>query len=304
MLPIIFIIVSSLMILGVINKTRALLSGRTGYRFFQPLYSCGVLLRKGSIYSTRSTAITRTVPSLNLALVITAALFIPLGPIPALVSFNGDFVLWIYLLAAGKICIVLGALESGSSFQGMGANREVLYSMLVEPCFFLLIGTFALVTGACSFNAIFSQFDNVSINLLVLSIVVGYAFFNMALVENGRLPVDDPRTHLELTMIHEAMILDLSGVDLAFIQIAGWIKLAIFGTLMANAIVPPGVSHWASLLYFAITMTGYGIMIGLAESIMARNRMSRNATYIVTISAIGLLGFVVAYILSSNVLPI
>lgn len=304
MTPLLFIAISSLLICGIINKVRALLSGRKGCRLFQPLYTVSALLRKGSVYSNQSTVLTRVVPSLNLAVVIIAALFIPLGQSAALISFDGDFILWAYLLALGRLAMILAAFESGSAFQGMGASRELLYSMLLEPCFFLLIGTLAMVTGFWSFNAIFAQFDNLSINMLVLSIVVGYACLNLAMAENGRMPVDDTRTHLELTMIHEAMILDTSGVDLAYIYISGWIKLAMFGLLTANMLIPPQQMGNMMILYFAVAILGYGIIMGVCESVMVRNRMSKNATYLVTISAIGLLGLVVAYILSTNAFPI
>ncbi len=122
----------------------------------------------------------------------------------------------------------------------------------------------------------------------------------MALVENGRLPVDDPRTHLELTMVHEAMVLDLSGVDLAFIQLAGWLKLSIWGTLLVNVVVPGQIEGWMLAGWFLVAMAGYGVSVGAIESLMARNRMTKNATYLATLSAIGLLGFGVAYVLMTS----
>ncbi len=198
--PLVLILLGALFVLGLINKVRARMAGRKGYRFFQPLLSVQVLLRKGQVYSTSATILTRVAPALALAATGVAAAIVPLGTFPALIHFEGDFILFAYLMAFGKLVLVLAALESGSAFQGMGSAREVFFSMLVEPCFFLLIGTLALVTGQGSFSTIFATFDNMVVEFLVLSLVLGYAFFNIALVENGRLPVDDPRTHLELTM--------------------------------------------------------------------------------------------------------
>ena len=266
----------------------------------QRLLTVGVLLQKGEIYSTSATWLTRTAPALYLATTLGAVLLLPLGIFPAAVSFYGDFILFAYLLGFGKLALVLAALESGSSFQGMGSAREVLFSMLVEPCFFLLVGTLAMVTGYGSFSSIFATFDNVSMDWLMLSLVMGYAFLNVALVENGRLPVDDPRTHLELTMVHEAMVLDLSGVDLAFIQVAGWLKLSIWGALLVNVVVPGQVEGWMLAGWFLVAMAGYGVLVGAVESLMARNRMTKNATYLATVSAIGLLGFGVAYVLMTS----
>ena len=299
-IPLFLILVSAVCIKGVINKTRARLAGRKGVRFFQPLLTVGVLLQKGEIYSTSATWLTRTAPALYLATTLGAVLLLPLGIFPAAVSFYGDFILFAYLLGFGKLALVLAALESGSSFQGMGSAREVLFSMLVEPCFFLLVGTLAMVTGYGSFSSIFATFDNVSMDWLMLSLVMGYAFLNVALVENGRLPVDDPRTHLELTMMHEAMVLDLSGVDLAFIQVAGWLKLSIWGALLVNVVVPGQVEGWMLAGWFLVAMAGYGVLVGAVESLMARNRMTKNATYLATVSAIGLLGFGVAYVLMTS----
>lgn len=300
MIPFLLILLSSLFIRGVINKTRARMAGRTGVRFFQPLFTVGVLLAKGEIYSTSSTWLTRVAPAVYLATTLGAVLLLPLGVFPAVIGFDGDFILFAYLLAFGKLALVLAALESGSSFQGMGSAREVLFSMLVEPCFFLLMGTLAMVTGCGSFSAIFAEFDNMSVNLLMLSLVLGYAFVNVALVENGRVPVDDVRTHLELTMVHEAMVLDLSGADLAFVQVAGWLKLAIWGSLAVNVLVPGGTAGGLLVLWFLLAMAAYGVVIGVAESLMARNRMTRNVTYLVTVSAIGLLGMTVAYVLMTS----
>lgn len=300
MIPFILILASSLFVKGIINKTRARLAGRTGCRFFQPLLTVGVLLGKGEVYSTSSTWLTRVAPAVYLATAFGAALLLPLGIFPAAVAFDGDFILFAYLLALGKLALVLTALESGSSFQGMGSAREVLFSMLVEPCFFLLVGTLAMVTGYGSFSAIFAEFDNMPVNLLMLSLILAYGFLNVALVENGRVPVDDPRTHLELTMVHEAMVLDLSGVDLAFVQVAGWLKLSLWGMLAVNVLIPARTTGWLLVLWFLLAMAAYGAVIGLVESLMARNRMTRNATYLVTVSAIGLLGFAVAYLLMTS----
>lgn len=301
MIPFIWILLSAVCVQGVINKTRALLSGRRGVRFFQPLLTVGVLLNKGEVYSTSSTWLTRVAPAVCLASALGAATLVPLGIFPAAIGFNGDFILFAYLLAFGKLTLVLAALESGSSFQGMGSAREVLFSMLIEPGFFLLLGTLALVTGYGSFSTIFAEFDNMQVDWLMLSLILGYGFLNLALVENGRLPVDDTRTHLELTMVHEAMILDLSGVDLAFVEVAGWIRLSIWGLLAANALVPARMTgSGLSVVWFFVAMAAYGVVIGLIESFMARNRMTKNTTYLTTLSAIGLLGFAVAYVLMTT----
>lgn len=300
MISFLLILLSSVLITGTINRTRAILSGRKGYRFFQPLYNVQVLLGKASVYSSSRTTLTRLAPVVYLGSILSAACFLPLGQYGAIVGFQGDVVLFAYLLGISRMAMILGALDSGSSFEGMGSAREALFGMLAEPAFFLLVGTLALITGHYSFSAIFAQFDNIPINFMILSIVVGYGFLNLAVAECGRVPFDDPRTHLELTMIHEVMILDLSGVDLAFVQIGGWIKLSVFGMLLANALIPAQISGWILIVLFLAIQFFMGAIIGLGESFKARNRMTKNATYLATVAAIGLLSFIVAYILKTS----
>lgn len=301
MIALLLIILGALVVVGLINRTRSVLSGRKGYRFFQPLFNVLVLLKKASIYSTTSTIVTRAAAPVYLGAIITAAMMLPLGRyFPSIISFNGDIVVFCLLIALSRLALVWAAFDSGSSFQQMGASRESLFAMLVEPAIFLLVATLCLITGNSSFSTIFSKFDNNSLYLLILSVVVGYGFVKLSLAECGRVPIDDTRTHLELTMIHEVMILDFSGIDLAFVQIGGWFKLSIFALLTANSLVPPQIGGWMlTALYIAVLIT-YSLGIGVLESFSARNRMNKNATYIVAISAIGLLAYVVAIIVNSN----
>jgi len=303
MIAIIFIIITALTIPGIINKTRAIIAGRYGPRFLQPLLNTVVLLRKGSTYSTTSTIITELAAPVYLAALITAALCIPIGSFGAVISFDGDVILFCYLLALSRIAMLLAAADSGSALQGMGAARDMKYAMLGEPALFLLIATLALITGNYSFSAIFLAFDNHTANLIVLSMVVGFGIFKISLAECSRVPIDDPKTHLELTMIHEVMILDLSGIDLAMVHIGAWIKLSVFATLFANTLVPAGLSNFAMICSFIAVITLYGIAIGTIESLMARNRISKNNIFMLKISAIGLLAFTLAMLIYSNIIP-
>lgn len=301
MIAFVLIIIGALLITGIINRTRSILSGRRGYRFFQPLLTVGVLLRKASIYSTTSTFVTKIAAPVYLGAILTAALMLPLGRyFPAIIHFDGDIVVFCLLIALCRVALVWAAFDSGSSFQAMGASRESLFAMLVEPAMFLLIATLCLITGNYSFSTIFAQFDNISLYLLILSVVVGYGFVKLSLAECGRVPIDDTRTHLELTMIHEVMVLDFSGVDLAFVQIGGWFKLSIFAMLTVNSLIPAHIGGWLLPALYAVVVTAYSVGIGVLESFSARNRMNKNATYIVAISAVGLLAFVVAIIVNSD----
>lgn len=302
MIPLLLIIIGTLTVTGIINRTRAIAAGRRGYRFFQPIFDVQVLFQKSTIYSSSSTIITRIAPAIYLSAIVVAALTIPFGKFGAIVSFSGDVVLFCYLLTLSRISLVWAAMDSGAGFQSLGASRESLWAMLAEPALFLLIGTLCLITSHYSFSDIFASFDNMSLNLLILSVVVGYGFFKLALVECSRIPINDSRTHLELTMAHEAMVLDWSGVDMAFLTIGGWIKLSIFSLLFINSLVPARVDGWLLVALYLALLLLYGVLIGLVESTTARNRLNKNATYIVSISAISLMAFIVAYILSVNLL--
>lgn len=302
MIAFLILVVFAQLYLGVINRTRAVCAGRRGYRFFQPQMDIAVLMRKGSVYSTSSTVVTRLAPIVYLGTLLVAAMLIPLGEFGSIFSFRGDLVVFVYLLALGRLAMVWGALDSGGSFQGMGAARELFFGMLGEPAMFLLLGTLAMMTGNDSFSSIFAKFDNQEINIFIVSLLVGYGFAKLALMECSRMPIDDPRTHLELTMIHEAMTLEWSGVDLAYIKIGGWIKMSIFGMLVANALIPATVAGWALVVCYVAVQIVFAVFIGVLESFRARNKMGRNATYVATVSALGILAFVVAYILRSNVI--
>ena len=194
-----------------------------------------LLLRKGAVYSTTASALFRAVPSVYLGSAIVAALFIPVGELKPLLSFDGDIVCFTYLMALGRFALILGAMDTGSSFEGMGASREALYGALVEPALMLTAGTLALLAGHTSFARIFAEAATGDLQLTVLLVLTAYVLVKIVFTESGRVPVDDPRTHLELTMIHEVMCLDYCGTDLGMIKIAGWLKTAALSMLAADA---------------------------------------------------------------------
>lgn len=303
MIAFVLIIIGSLLIIGLINKFRAWMAGRKGTRFFQSLYTVNVLLKKAPLYGAGTSLVTRLAAPVYLASVILAILTLPLGGIQeALISFNGDLVLFCTLLTLGRLALVWAALDSGSSFQGMGASRESIFAIMVEPAIMMILATLAMVTGASSFSEIFDTLNNTSLVLIVLSAVIGYGVIKLALVECGRVPIDDVRTHLELTMIHEVMVLDLAGIDLAFIKIAGWLKMSGFVMLLLNIMLPPQFEWWTVALLFLAAVVCFAFIIGLVESYSARNRMNKNATYITTILAVGLLAYIVGLLLKLDII--
>ncbi len=289
----------ALAIPGFINRVRARLAGRRGIRFLQHLYDVRLLLRKGSVSSATTTALFRTAPSVVLGTAIVAALLVPVGDLPAVLSFEGDFVLLAYLLALGRFSLILAAMDTGSSFEGMGASREALYGALVEPALMLSFGTLALLTGHTSFASVFAAGAVWETQAAVVLLLTAYVLVKITVIESGRIPVDDPRTHLELTMIHEVMCLDYSGVDLAAIRIGGWLKTAVFSVLAADIFAAAWVSRWWIAAPAAVLLCS--LAVGVTESIRARNKLSRNTTYILTVAALAALALFTAYLLRLNI---
>lgn len=301
MISIFLIIATALFYPGIIIKTKSILSGRKGPSIIQPLYDLSLLLRKGNVISNTTSIIFKIAPSITLATIFTAALLVPFGNQGALVSFDNDFVMFSYLLALGKFFSIISAMDTGSGFEGMGANREALFSMLVEPAFFILMATFAAITGHTSFAQIFEILELYSNHyLIIVGIISGYLMIQITMIENCRLPIDDPKTHLELTMIHEVMILDNSGFDKALIHIGTMIKFAIYGSLIFNSLIVNKISTPILLLIYIVTQLIFAIIMGILESFRARNKMPRNAVYVLTLSVIGMIGFFMVLIMNKQ----
>jgi formate hydrogenlyase subunit 4 len=297
----VLIFIAALFFPGIILRAKSIASGRKGPGIFQPYRDILVLLKKGSVFSESSSIIFQIAPALSLASMICALLVIPFANQPALISFEADFVFFAAMLTLGKFFMIISALDTGSSFEGMGANREALYSMLVEPAFFILLGTFAMLTGYTSFSGIFSNFHITSNPYVLIFGIIGfYLFIQIIMIENSRLPVDDPKTHLELTMIHEVMILDNSGFDKALIHIGSYIRFALYGALICSSVVPAEWNMWLQIgLFFGLQIT-VACIIGLMESFRARNKLVKNPQFILTLSTIALIAFVVVLILTNK----
>ena len=301
MAGLILIVTAAFFFPGIILRAKSIASGRKGPGLLQPWRDISVLLKKGSVFSTTTGIIFRIAPAITLTTVLCAMLLLPFAEQKALFSFEGDFILFATLLALGKFFTVIAALDTGSSFEGMGASREAFFSLLVEPAFFILLATFAMFTGYTSFSVIFNHFFITGNDyVLIYSIIGVYLFIQIAMIENSRLPVDDPKTHLELTMIHEVMILDYSGFDKALIHMGTYLKFALYGSLIYNLIVPAGWNVFLQGGLFSAIQVFFALVIGLTESFRARNKMNKNPKFILTLSAVALVAFMVILILTDK----
>jgi formate hydrogenlyase subunit 4 len=290
MLSLILILTTGVFFTGIILRTKSITAGRKGPGIFQPIKDVIRQFKKGTIYSETTSFVFRLAPVVNIASVLMAILVVPFGSYPGLISFDGDFIFFAYILGLAKFLNIIAAMDTGSSFEGMGASREALFSMFAEPAFFILMGSFALLTGHTSFYDIFSSLHLHSSITYALGAMAAFVLVMIAMIENSRMPVDDPKTHLELTMIHEVMVLDNSGFDLGLILSAGYLKFAMYGAIIANFFIG-SASLPVALAAFAITQVLFAVLIGLIESFMARFRMNHNAQFIFALSSVSLLIF-------------
>lgn len=265
------------LLLGVIAKTKAAFAGRVGAPFLQPYYDILRLLRKGTVFSTTTTWLFRAGPLVALATTAVAALLIPFGFHPAPISFSGDMILYAYLFALGRFFTMTAALDTGSSFEGMGSAREATYSCLAEPTLFFALITLSRLSGSYSLSGMLS---NVTPGVWLyagasLLLLIG-GMFIVLLVENCRIPFDDPNTHLELTMIHEVMVLDHSGPAFGIIQYAAALKLFVLGAFFVRLALPFATGNaYLDWGVFMICMLLLALVIGIVESVMARLRLVR-----------------------------
>jgi formate hydrogenlyase subunit 4 len=279
---------------GVAARTRAFLTGRRGSPAFQLYRDLWKHARKGAVYSTTTTSMFRLAPVAVLTTALAATLMFPFNGREAAVSFPGDAVAVFYLLGLGRFLLVLGALDTGSSFEGMGASREVTFSSFVEPGVFLCLIVLTVVTDQFTLSGMLGpQLGLRWPSAAPALVMVGASLFVLLLAENARVPVDDPTTHLELTMIHEVMVLDHGGPDLAMILYAAALKLALFAALVVAVLVPRNAVPPAAA--FGILVGGIvlvAVAVGVVESATARLRLQKVPLFIAAGSALGAFGLI------------
>jgi formate hydrogenlyase subunit 4 len=279
---------------GVAVRTKALLAGRRGAPVLQLYYDLWKLLRKDTVYSGTTTWLFRAAPVVVVVTLLAAALLLPLDGLRAPARFPGDLLAFAGLLALGRFALVLSALDTGSSFEGMGASREVTVASFAEPTLFLCFIALVLATGDLSLSGMLGSPLAAAWRDAAASLVlIALSLFVLLLAENSRVPVDDPATHLELTMIHEVIVLDHSGPDFALILYGGALKLALFAALVVAVLVPRaglgGVAAIAALLGGLLLVA---VAVGVVESVMARLRLSRVPQLLVGAGALALLAIV------------
>ncbi len=283
------------LLLGVITKTKAAFAGRRGAPLLQAYYDIAKLLRKGTVLSETTTWVFLIGPAIAVIVPLFASLLLPLAGTAAPIAFRGDLIAFVYLFALSRFLTTSAALDTGSAFEGMGASREVTFAVLAEPALFFGLLALARMAGALSLSPLLTigaagwQRSSAALVLIVAS------WFIVLLAENSRVPFDDPNTHLELTMIHEVMVLDHSGPAFGLILYGAAMKLFVFSALVATLLLPrsgvPAIDAAASIAAVLLI----GVLIGIVESAMARLRLVRVPQLLITASLAA--GFAVVLVL-------
>ncbi len=273
------ILAISPLFVSLIKKVKAWTQGRFGPSVFQTYFTLIKLLKKEVIYSPNSSWIMRVTPLVTLAAILVAALFVPLVFVPEPVGGIGNIIFFLYLLALARFFTALAGLDAGSCFGGMGSSREMSISSIIEPTTIIVFAALAFVFKTLNIFDMFFLTAASGSPATPTLILIGISLFIILIVETSRIPVDNPETHLELTMIHEGMILEQSGRNLALMELSSAVKMTVLMALLINLIVPFGIATTLTFAGILIAVTVFVIkcsvlagLIGLFESSMAKKR--------------------------------
>ena len=291
-----FALLTAPLFAGVIFKVKAFFGGRKGSPVLINYYTLVKLFKKGSVYSTSTTFIFKLGPMVSLGAATTSLLFLPIAGHAPVLSFNGDVIFILYLLGLARFFTIAAAMDTASPFEGMGAAREAYFPIICEASMFMILILFYRLTGDLSFAAYFSGSQPFGLwqtaGSPILFVVI--AFFIILLTENARVPVDDPATHLELTMIHEVMVLDHSGPDFGFIEMGAFLKMFFYASIVSRLILPFELGHPAlNLGLFSLGLLIVYVAVGVTESVMARYRMDRVPKFVLTSFALAFFATVI-----------
>ena len=294
------IVLGAPLLRGVVSKMKARLQGRQGASVWRPYADLGKLFRKEDLVPPLASPVFRAAPRIVFCTTTVATLLIPVFHPAALLGGAGDFVLFVSLLALARFFLVLGAMDGGGAFGGMGGSREALVSALAEAPFLLGLTSVAIVARSTQLSGIVAWtlrqnfFDVSAVHILAFSTLA-----MVAIAETGRIPVDNPTTHLELTMVHEAMVLEHSGPSLAFLEWANAVKLGLVMSLLVGLFFPWGMAAEPSLLAMGLAVAAYlskmlalAVVLAVVESSIAKMRMYAVPDYLGVASATGVLAVV------------
>ena len=287
-LNIILLLIVPFLMTGIIRKTKALWGARYGASIFQPFFDFIKLMKKDSIFSSSTTLLFKIAPVISFVCVIFASLFTPMLMGEAVINIQGGLIIFAYALGLSKFISLLASMETASSFEGMGSSREACFTTIIEPAFFIVIASIMALSKIYTFDSLnFVITSSGSLGILIILFAV-LCLSIMLITEGARVPVDDPATHLELTMIHEVMILDNCSQELAIISYSAWAKMFLISSLIAALVIPMHLTIWASLGAFLGIMILISVIVGTIESAIARLRMSHVFEFVFVMSSLAL----------------
>lgn len=282
LLNVVFVLLVSPLFISIIKKVKALAQKRKGPPLLQTYYNLAKLMKKETVYSENSSWIMRVTPLVNIAALLVASLFVPLLVIPQPTDLVGNVILFLYLLALAKFFMALSGLDAGSTFGGMGSSREMAISALIEPVIIVVFAALAFAFKTVNIPDMFR--GALASNVLVdpVLILISISIFIVIIVESSRIPVDNPETHLELTMIHEAMILEQSGKNLMMMELSNAMKQLLLMGVLINILIPWGLTTeftpaaiLVSIGAFLVKAVVVAVIIGLFESSCTKSRLFR-----------------------------
>lgn len=293
------------LISGIVSKFKALMQGRIGASILQPYRDLAKLLKKDAVTSRNCSWLFRAVPYVCMASMIVLAMMTPFIYTGVLAPF-GDLVAAVYILTMFRFAMVLGGLEGGSTFGGMGSSREMMMSVLIEPALLLAIATLAVLSGAGT------DMEDISSAIAAMGmtaagpalILAGASFMITLLAENARIPFDNPTTHLELTMVHEAMMLEYSGRDLAFMEYGSMLRLTLFMAMIGSLFFPWGIATGTgatdlliSAAIMLVKMVMVALVLSMIESLLCKSRLFKTPNLLTVSFTLSLMAMISLYIL-------
>lgn len=290
---------------GIVSKFKARMQKRIGASVFQPYRDLAKMFRKDSVTSRNCSWVFRAVPYVCMASMLVLAMMTPFIYTGVLAPF-GDLVAVVYLFTMFRFAMVLGGLEGGSTFGGMGSSREMMMSVLIEPALLLSIATLAVISGAgTDMGGISANIAEMGVAAIVPALILaGASFMITLLAENARIPFDNPTTHLELTMVHEAMMLEYSGRGLAMMELSSMMRLTIFMAMVGSLFFPWGIatdltvaSLLSSAVVMAVKMVIVAFVLSLIESALCKTRLFKTPNLLTASFTLSLLAMISLYIL-------
>jgi formate hydrogenlyase subunit 4 len=289
---------------GLVRVTKARLLRRRGPSLIQPYRDLIRLARKEAVVADTASWLFRFVPYLVFAATWVAAALVPTFATGLMFSWSADLIAIIALLGAARFFLALAGLDVGTSFGGLGSSREALFGALAEPAMIVIVFTLALVAGSTQLSTVAAYMHSSYVGLRVSLGMALVALFIVAIAENGRIPVDNPATHLELTMVHEAMILEYSGRHLAVIELASMLKLVLYVSLIACVFAPWGLAiadasimdrAFGAIVYLA-KLAVAGVALGAFETSIAKMRVFRAPDFVGAALMLGFLGALLLFV--------